>query len=222
MHLLIGTPCYDGSLGVDYVRSLIDTERLLRDAGIPLGLHFTVQNSLITHARNEIVARFLASDATDLLFIDSDIGWQAADVLRLLRYDVPVVAGAYRRKTEAVSYVVRFPDREVVPRDRGTGLVRASRVGAGFLRLRRDALGQMVEAYAELRYRPDGAAEDAPPHHALFDTAMIDGTFCGEDWTFCARWLAIGGTLWVDPAIPLVHVGRAAYAGRLDEALVRR
>ncbi len=222
MHLLIGTPCYDGSLGVGYVRSLIDTERALRGAGIPLGMHFTVQNSLITHARNEVVAAFLASDATDLLFIDSDIAWQASDVLRLLRYDAPMVAGVYRRKTEAASYVVRFPDRESVTRDRETGLVQASRVGAGFLRLRRDALERMVEAYADLRYRPDGADEDTPPHHALFDTAMIDGTFCGEDWTFCARWRAIGGTVWVDPAIPLVHVGRAEFAGRLADALVQR
>jgi hypothetical protein len=218
MHLMIGTPAYDGSLGVGYVRALIETERALRDAGIPLALHFTVQNSLITHARNEVVAAFLASDATDLLFVDSDIAWQAADVLRLLRHDVPVVAGAYRRKTETVSYVVRFPDRAAVARDRASGLVAASRVGAGFLRLRRDALERMVAEYAELAYDPGGGGT----HHALFDTAMIDGTFCGEDWTFCARWLAIGGTLWVDPEIPLVHVGRAEFPGRLADVLVRR
>jgi hypothetical protein len=217
-HLLIGTPCYDGKLCVAYVRGLIDTERALRDAGVRLDLHFTLQSSLVMHARNEIVAAFLASDATDLLFIDSDIGWQARDVLRLLGHDVALVAGVYRRKTEAISFVVKFPQASAVRRERATGLIAASRVGAGFLRLRRDALTRMVGAYPQLRYLPGGQPPEAPLH-ALFDTSLIDGDLCGEDWTFCARWQAIGGTVWVDPAIALVHIGTASFGGVLTDAL---
>ncbi len=216
--LMIGTPCYDGKLGVSYVRALIETERALRDAGIPLSLHFTVQSSLVMHARNEIVADFLRSDATDLLFIDSDIGWQAPDVLRLLNHDVAVAAGVYRRKTEALSFVVVFPEGQVVRRQRATGLLEASRVGAGFLRLRRDALERMVALHPELRYVHDGRSD--APHHALFDTSMIDGELCGEDWTFCARWRAAGGQIWVDPDIVLDHIGTRAFSGTLRDALV--
>jgi hypothetical protein len=219
--ITIGTPCYDGKLGVPYVQGLIETDRALRAAGIALSLRLTVQSSLITHARNEIVAGFLRSGATDLLFIDSDIGWHAADVLRLLAYDVPVVAGVYRRKTEALSYVVRFPAGQTVQRQRATGLVEASHVGAGFLRLRRDGLERMVAAHPELRYTPGNAVAGAV-HHALFDTSMIDGDLCGEDWTFCARWRALGGQVWVDPDIALAHVGTRSFTGALKEALIPR
>ncbi|MBS0559459.1 MAG: hypothetical protein JSR21_05340 [Proteobacteria bacterium] len=216
--VMIATPAYDGTLCVAYVQGLIETERALRDAGISLSLHFTMQNSLVMHARNEIVADFMRTDCTDLIFVDSDIGWRGADVLRLLSYDLPMVAGAYRRKTEALSYVVVFPDGGRVLRDRGTGLVEASRVGAGFLRLRRDALDRMIAAHPDLRYQPPQRPADSPCH-ALFDTSMIDGELVGEDWTFCARWRALGGRLWVDPEIALLHVGKHAYTGVLRDAL---
>ncbi len=220
-YVLIGTPCYDGKLGVPYVRALIDTERALRELGVPLGLQFTLNSSLVMHARNEIVARFMESEATDLLFVDSDVGWQAPDALRLLHYDVPVVAGVYPRKTETLGFVVQFDASGVVERQRATGLVEASRVGAGFLRLRRDAVEAMVAAYPELRYAPAGA-DAAAPYYALFDTSMRDGDLCGEDWTFCDRWRAIGGKVWVDPEIALVHVGTRSFEGVLREALVPR
>jgi hypothetical protein len=219
--LMIGTPAYDGKLGVSYVQGLIETERAMRDAGMSLSLHFTLQNSLVMHARNEIVADFLRSDCSDLLFVDSDIGFSGADVLRLLSYDLPVVAGVYRRKTESLSFVVRFPEGGTVTRQRATGLVEASRVGAGFLRLRRDALERMVAAHPDLRYVPAGKSPDMP-HYALFDTAMIDGELNGEDWTFCHRWRALGGRIWVDPELALVHVGSHSYAGALKDALVPR
>jgi len=216
--VMIATPAYDGTLCVAYVQGLVETDRALRDAGISLSLHFTMQSSLVMHARNEIVADFMQSDCTDLIFVDSDIGWRGADVVRLLSYDVPVVAGVYRRKTEALSFVVAFPDGGKVLRDRASGLVEASRVGAGFLRLRRDGLERMIAAHPDLRYQPAQRPADSPCY-ALFDTSMIDGELAGEDWTFCARWRALGGRLWVDPEIALTHVGKYAYTGALRDAL---
>jgi hypothetical protein len=129
------------------VQGLIDTERALRDAGVRLAPHFTIPSSLVMHARNEIVAAFPASEATDLLLIDSDIGWQARDILRLLGHDVPAVAGVCRRKTQAISFGARFPrDGAVQRQDRW-------RLSAAALPAGRPAAGR--PASRAVRHQPD-------------------------------------------------------------------
>jgi hypothetical protein len=57
--------------------------------------------------------------------------------------------------------------------------------------------------------------------YALFDTSLVNGGFCGEDYTFCDRWRATGGKIWVDPDIVLRHVGTTTYTGSILDALVK-
>lgn len=190
-------------------------------ANIGFSTQFTVQDSLVMQARNQILAQFMASDATDLVFIDSDIGWEAESFMRLISHDVPIVAGVYRRKIASVDFTVQFADRQAVERNRVTGLIEATRVGAGYLRLQRSAVERMIGAYPDLRYSqplPSGKTEE---RYALFDTSLVNNGFCGEDYTFCDRWRAIGGKIWVDPDIVLRHVGTTTYTGSLLDALVR-
>ena len=57
--------------------------------------------SLITRARNTIVTMMLYQTdyvSTHLLFIDSDIGFSAENIQRLLQADKDVVCGIYPRK----------------------------------------------------------------------------------------------------------------------------
>lgn len=216
--VMIGTPAGDGKLAVEYVASLLRSRTLLDQAGIGLEPFFVCNDSLVMQARNGVVAAFLASEADDLVFIDSDISWEAEDLARLLAHDVPLVAATYRRKSEALSFTVQFEDGNAI-RDRASGLLRAKRVGAGFLRLRRDCLTRMVAAFPALVYRPPPISGDTQPRSALFDTSLLDGEFVGEDYTFCDRWRGIGGVVWVDPEIRLRHLGGGAYSGKLWEIL---
>src|SRR4051794_31886871 len=107
-HVMIGTPAMDGRLHAQYVDSLLRTQMSLQRAQKKWSVKFELQDSLVMSARNSIVAAFRASDATDLIFIDSDIGWDPQALLSLLAHDVPVVAGVYRRKSEKLSFTVRF------------------------------------------------------------------------------------------------------------------
>ena len=216
--VMIGTPAGDGKLAVEYVASLLRSRTLLDLSGIGVEPHFICNDSLVMQARNGVVAAFLASDCDDLVFIDSDIAWAAEDLARLLSHDTPLVAGTYRRKSEDISFTVQFEDGNAL-RDRASGLLRAKRVGAGFLRLRRDCLTRMVAAYPALVYQPPPISGDANPRSALFDTSLADGEFVGEDYTFCDRWRAVGGVVWVDPEIRLRHIGGGSYAGSLWDIL---
>ena len=213
--LFIATPCLDGNVNAHYTASLVRTVTTLqgRGWGAPQ-IDFEIGNSLIADARNKLVARFLASAATDLLFIDADLSWSPDDVLRLASYDVPFVAGVYQRKSRSkIDFAVKFAPAIAMD---ARGLMAVERVGTGFMRLRRDCLEKMVAAHAALRLVNPIAKDDAN-FYALFDTSIVDGQFIGEDFTFCDRWRALGGQVLIDPAVNMAHHGAAAY----DEPLLK-
>jgi hypothetical protein len=70
----------------------------------------------------------------------------------------------------------------------------------------------MTRQYPHLRY------EDNGEHYALFDFVLKDGLYYGEDYTFCGRWVAVGGGIWLYPA-DIGHIGKKIYRGNIKEIL---
>jgi hypothetical protein len=210
--IFIATPINEPKLELGYVASLIDSLPVLKQAGINCQIGFKPQTSLVIAGRNSLVADFLASDATDMVFIDADIGWKPESLVRLLQHQVAVVAGAYRKKNPKTTFAVEFENPDDISVNSQTGLLKATGVATGFLRIRRDCLESMVKAYPELKITSPNGQEQ----HALFDTSLVDGRMIGEDYTFCRRWTAIGGSIWVDPTIELSHYGTTDYTASLS------
>jgi hypothetical protein len=213
--IFIATPCLDGNVSAHYTASLVRSVALLQQRGWRTPhIDFEIGNSLIADARNKLVARFLASDSSDLVFIDADLSWSPEDLLRLVSFDAPFVAGVYQRKSRTkIDFAVKFGATIGMDAQR---LMAVERVGTGFMRLRRDCLERLVAANPGLRLVNPADPAD-PNFHALFDTGIVDGQFVGEDFTFCDRWRAIGGQVLIDPAMNFGHHGAAAY----DEPLLK-
>jgi len=57
--------------------------------------------------------------------------------------------------------------------------------------------------------------EDVSNLYALFDTSLDRdrGLYLPEDYTFCNRWRAMGGEIWVDVRSKFTHVGSFAFHG---------
>jgi hypothetical protein len=101
-HVFIGTPCYGGMCHINYVVRLMNTQQLLAQLGVQCSVEFMKNESLITRARNNMVAKFMSKpDTTHLLFIDSDITWNPVDVVKLLAHEKDVVGGIYPKKRYA-------------------------------------------------------------------------------------------------------------------------
>ena len=206
--VLIATPTLDGSLDYRYVASLLHSTAALTRLGIQFEISFEVGNSLIPDARNKLVAKFLDSQHTDLLFIDADLGWAAPDLLKLIAYDTPFVAGVYQRKSlTKLDFTVKFGASITLDRH---GLMQAERTGTGFMRLRRDCLAIMMAAYPHLKLK-DPSAAPSNSLYAFFDTSIANGQYLGEDFTFCDRWRAAGGKVLIDPHINFSHIGTKAF-----------
>ena len=56
---------------------------------------------------------FLESDCTHLLFIDSDIEFDADSILRALAYDKPIMAAAYPKKALPIQYAINFKFQDI-------------------------------------------------------------------------------------------------------------
>ena len=97
------------------------------------------------------------------------------------------------------------------------GLIRLHDAGTGFMMIKRSAIDKMIGSYPELKYNNDlnTGPELQEFFYAMFDT-MLDPTdkrYLSEDYTFCRRWQAIGGDIWLDPSISLNHYGSYNFQG---------
>ena len=97
--LYILTPCYGGMCYVNFVSSLTNTLDSLRQLGIEIMVEFCKNDSLVSRARNNLVARAMSDKKmTHILFIDSDITWEPSSILKLMIAQKPIVGGVYPLK----------------------------------------------------------------------------------------------------------------------------
>ena len=95
-NLIIMTPCYNSTVFVSYMQSLISTLFMCKEYGVQANVIFCRNDSLVSRARNNLVAKSMSDkDATHFLFIDADITWNPVDVIKLLIADKPLVGGIY-------------------------------------------------------------------------------------------------------------------------------
>ena len=120
--LFLATPMYGGNCVGMYTRAIADLSAVCAKYGIPLQLYFLFNESLITRARNYCADEFLRSDATHMLFIDSDIGFNPQDVLALLAIqddDSPydVIGAPYPKKCISWEKVKQAVDKGFADED---------------------------------------------------------------------------------------------------------
>lgn len=207
---------YGGMCVSSFASGLIELTALASKAGMGLGHYFLTNESLINRARNTILAHFYASRATHLLWIDADVGFRAADVMRLVAANVDMVCGAYPMKTTRVAhdtYAAKPKDgASSKPHPMGGTLVEIDRPATGFLLMSRAAVSRMRDAYrGELSYVNRHNEMNGVDMVGLFECMILEENgerhLLSEDYAFAERWRRIGGTTWLDPSIKLTHTG---------------
>jgi hypothetical protein len=110
-HIILLTPCYNSSMYVTYTESLLQTMFMCKDLGIQATVHFCRNDSLVSRARNNLIAKAMSiPTATHFLFIDADITWSPFDILKLLVADKPIVGGIYPIKNYEWDKLVNNPN----------------------------------------------------------------------------------------------------------------
>jgi hypothetical protein len=249
-NVYVATPSYGAVVTTDYVLGLLDLYDVSARYGFGLRTHFNSFDSLVTRARNTMVAEFLAdSRFTHLMWIDGDIGFKGADVVRLLKANRPVVAGVYPLKSDgwpraglpqALTAGTTKADFEalfatypaVAQTDKlnpdADGFLDVLYAPTGFMLIQREVFLALMRHFPELQCRTrmkdredDDTGVLGTLHYAFFDT-MIDPqtrTYLSEDFAFCQRIASIGITPAVDTRSNFTHQGVAVFRGDLARSL---
>jgi hypothetical protein len=169
--------------------------------------------SAIDVARNEMISDALHDGAQSMLFIDSDIGFDPADALRLFARPEPVISGVYAKKgMRELASVFADGIKEVLFGPEAPAPYPLRYAATGFLRIQASVLRRMVD---ELKlplcnthwgrglwpfFQPEVVPHGPGKFHYL-----------GEDWAFSYRLSQIGITPLADTSIRLWHWGRYGY-----------
>jgi SAM-dependent methyltransferase len=208
-----------------FTSSLVRTIALLGSLGIRSYVQNVVGSSNLPRARNELVAAFLATDFTDMLFVDDDMGWDPKDLVRLLASDKPLIGGAGAKKVDLpddnpAKWCFASEEGDLVQDEMGA--MRIRRIGTGFVKIERRVFEELALRHPEWKRNgwPD-MPEAARRWYYRFFMFPDDADDTGEDFYFCNAWRAMGGEVWLDPTIRLTHVGEKEYGGDLTALLER-
>lgn len=227
---MICTPSHDGKVSQIFTMSLVQTALSIGKEAI-LWLSFLGNDAAIGRARSTLVAGFLDNpNFTHLMFIDSDIGWDPKQFVRLLRANKEFVAAFYPVKS--YDWALARDGNSADPLERrglhyvgvpceGAELEREGEFitarfsGGGFQLIARSVFEKMCLAYPELKFLFTHVRGQSPSEnrYAFFEGMIEDGYYLSEDFAFCKRWRAIGGKIWLDTKSKLIHSGSHDFYG---------
>jgi precorrin-6B methylase 2 len=215
MRVYIGVPT-SGPIKSKAVQCLVKLQRLFNEKGIDFVLDTSITNT-IHFIRNTMASRALESKSDYLMFIDSDMVFDAEDILTLINSERPVTALGYRKKKEIEEYCCLIESDEDGTPVVDDGWVELSAAGTGLMCIRSSVLKQMMEAYSHRSYTTDNGEKRV----AIFEYELHDGKYWGEDYTFCRRWRDMGGKIWMLPNAHTAHVGEYEFHGNMHYFLLR-
>lgn len=238
--IMIGTPVYGGMCNINYSNSLMQVPGVLHTYGLELMYYYITNDALITRARNQIVKAFLDSDATHLLFIDSDIGFNPKDIVTMSTIDKDIMCGIYPKKginwvsvADAVKqnvepqYLQNFTgdfvgivDNPILDEN---SLLDIEYGGTGFMMIKKEVflkLMDKVDTYLFDGLTPEQLAINAPIFqlYQYFDTSICDKTkrLLSEDYFFCKLAKENGYTIYGAPWVNLSHTGSYTFKGQVQ------
>jgi hypothetical protein len=236
--IAIATPAHGETFYSPYVQSLYRLvrafERRKWDSTFASVAYFDVaesRNFLLTHWYDK-------TDATHLLFLDADMGFDPQLVVDMVEFNKPVVGAIYPKRQLDLERVTSaaaagMPAKRAIakgqdfiirgkPRGARNGFVMVDGVGAGVLLLQRACVDTFIQKMPEL---VDGnAGKTSPLAKGLgrlirtFEFLTIDGARLSEDYSFCHRWRQCGGEIWANTAYEMTHIGLFRFKGRYADA----
>jgi hypothetical protein len=244
--LFVATPVHS-ECSIHYTQSLLELQKECWKKKIGVRFHL-MKSSLVTQGRNMCVSAFLESDSTHLLFIDSDISFNAGAAERLVACDKDIISIPYPlkdmnwdkalklfgegklktakdiRNKAFYRYPMKVPDNNAIRiKD---GIIEVTHSPTGFMLIKRKVFDKMIKKYPHLRIDQDqvinGKNERLPHMWNFFDTQFDQEkhTYLGEDFAFCKRWKDIGGKCYAWIFDYITHVGEHQYTGRFADELI--
>lgn len=238
--VFIATPMYGGMCTGTYAAGMMQMIGAAHRGGFNMYYSYMLNESLITRARNNLAYDFLQSDATHLLFIDADIGFNPDDVASMLKANVEVICGLYPKKEIHWPQVADAVKRGVEPAQlqeytgsfvvntlgggaMETGIsntVEIEHGGTGFMLIKREVFEGLigkVPTYTNDMYHAVDEERKVKVINEFFATSIDEESnrLLSEDYHFCKIARQNGVKIYGAPWVRLSHTGTYVFNGRL-------
>ena len=245
IEIFVATPVHS-EVSIHYTQALIEFQQECFQKRLKVSFHL-IKSSLVTQGRNLSVAGFLGSNATHLLFIDSDIYFQGKSIFSMLKADKDIISVPYPLKTlmwdkafekmqqgkikspddirkSLHTYPMKVPDPNDIKLNKGVMEVTDSPTGC--MLIKREVINKMIEKYPDKEIVQktviNGKFVNKPNMWNFFDTLHDpkEKTYNGEDFAFCKLWRDLGGKCYAYVNDSIVHIGEHQYQGRFYDELI--
>ena len=240
MSIFIGIPCYGGVIHANFASCLMSLSRALAQHQINHTVEFLGSDSLISRARNSIVAKFYSQpEWSHLLFLDADLMFSPEAVLKMIQEEKELIGCPYPKKVynwnkvekcinegrvvaehkpllTDINYNFLSSKEEVEVNDT---CVKVKDIPTGFMLIKRSVITALMMAYPERKYKNNiaGQGEDNSKDYFydLFGTGVVNGYYLSEDYYFCYLVRELGIDCWLETGFTLGHIGRETFYGNL-------
>ena len=238
----LATPCYGGVYVSAYVTSLVNLVKSFSNKGVGYSMS-EVDTSDIELSRNILISNFYFNkpDCSHILFIDSDMGYDASMINRMidLKKDVIGVVSPKRQinlqaihenKTssfvqavaKASSFIISPCKKENVT----DGFLQVSSCGGGILMISRSCIDKMIKMCPDIvdtkYHRNIPFAKDFNEFLTPFSKVTTNDHKLSEDLSFCYRWTEhCGGKIYANIDSYIKHVGTHIVESRFIDLMAK-
>ena len=222
--VFLAIPLHRNPRCIPFFSSVKRAVKRLRFHGYEVFSGLVLNDSFVQRARNRLVKQFLDSPAETMVFLDDDMSWEAADIVRLLSTPGEIVAGMYPLKIDGKEMYpgcLNF-DKAGYPIARDDGCLSSWGTMTGFMKIERSVFETLIKTYPEQMYCARINDEPTEIYYDFFPQGVCSQRWWGEDYSFCRLWTQTGGKIWILPDIDFVHYGlNKAYHGNYHKFLKR-
>lgn len=233
---------YGGNCKAVYTHSLLYLVSALRDKGYDVVYDFTMNESLITRARNTLAHKFLLTDCDGMLFIDSDQGFDADGVIRMIESGKDIISAVVPMKHinwEAakmayelgVDDVEKYAGHYAVNFEKGTTSVAldepivVDNIGTGLMYISRKVFEELAPLSRSYLNHEEGTGIMDEKGKKVIEFFALDiderGILLSEDFYFCRAWKSLGNEVYAAPWVYVTHSGEHIFSAQFkDTALL--
>jgi len=243
--IFVATPVHD-QCSIHYAQGLLEFQKECMKRNVDVAVQI-MKSSLVTQGRNLCVSGFLDSGLTHMLFVDSDILFNAESIFKMIERDKDVIAIPYPLKTlmwdkafnkmkkgeikkgdDIRRWLHTYPMKISNPNNVNVerGVIEVTHSPTGCMLIKRQVFDKMIKAYPDKQIVQktviNGEYVDKPNMWNFFDTIHDPETktYLGEDFSFCKLWTEIGGKCHAFIDDPIAHIGEHQYEGRFADELI--
>ena len=184
-------------------------------------VHRAPHQSQIDTARCLLATQALAAGYEEILWIDSDVGFQVADVERLRGHGLLLVGGIYVKKGATQLASSNVPETKSMVFEPTAAPLEVLYLPGGFLYTQAKVY-EAIERKFELPTcnRFSAVTKLVPYFQPMVVREASEAIYLGEDYAFCHRAREAGIRVVADPGIRLTHYGQ--YGWTVEDCLHKK